>query len=70
MLQDDSLTAHISVITISAKAMPRHIKKGLDTGFFGYLTKPIKVDEYFEALDVALEYADRCSGIAAKVGVA
>ena len=69
MLQDDPLTAHIPVIAISANAMPRDIKKGLDTGFFRYLTKPIKVDEFFEALDVALEYSDSCSIIAHKAGV-
>ena len=38
--------------------MPSDIKRGLATGFFRYLTKPIKVDEFFEVLDETLEYAE------------
>ena len=38
--------------------MPRDIEKGLEAGFFRYLTKPIKVNEFMDALDVALEFAD------------
>jgi len=45
------------VIALSANAMPRDISKGLDAGFFRYLTKPIKVDEFLETLDVALAFA-------------
>jgi DNA-binding response OmpR family regulator len=33
------------------------IKKGLEAGFFRYLTKPINVTEFMAALDVALEHA-------------
>ena len=57
ILRDDPLTAHIPVLAISANAMPRDIKKGMEAGFFRYLTKPIKIDEFMEAVDVALEYA-------------
>ena len=35
------------------------IKKGLEAGFFRYLTKPIKVDEFMDALDMALELAEK-----------
>ena len=42
---------------ISANAMPRDIEKGLEAGFFRYLTKPIKIDEFMQALDLALEVA-------------
>ena len=45
------------VIALSANAMPRDIEKGLEAGFFRYLTKPIKVDEFMDALDVALNFA-------------
>jgi len=38
--------------------MPHDIKKGLDAGFFRYLTKPIKVDEFMHVLDVALEFSE------------
>jgi CheY-like chemotaxis protein len=37
--------------------MPRDIKKGLEAGFFYYLTKPIKVNEFMETIDVAMEFA-------------
>jgi PAS domain S-box-containing protein len=58
LLRSDPATAHIPVIAISANAMPRDIKKGLEAGFFLYLTKPIKVNEFMDALDTALEYAE------------
>jgi DNA-binding response OmpR family regulator len=37
--------------------MPRDIEKGLEAGFFRYLTKPIKINEFMETLDVVLEVA-------------
>jgi len=57
ILAKDPATAHIPVIAISANAMPRDIEKGLAAGFFRYLTKPIKVNEFMETLDVALIFA-------------
>ena len=59
ILHEDPATAHIPVLAISANAMPRDIKKGLETGFFRYLTKPIKINEFMDALDVALEFAEK-----------
>jgi CheY-like chemotaxis protein len=61
ILREDPVTAHIPVIAISANAMPRDIRKGLEAGFFRYLTKPIQVNEFMDALDVALEFAERKS---------
>jgi CheY-like chemotaxis protein len=58
ILRDDPITAHIPVIAISANAMPHDIKKGLEAGFLDYLTKPIKVTEFMDALDIALEFAE------------
>src|ERR1017187_3551210 len=46
ILRDDPATAHIPVVALSANAMPRDIEKGLQAGFFRYLTKPIKVNEF------------------------
>lgn len=69
MLQDDPLTKHIPVIAISANAMPNDIKKGLEAGFFRYLAKPIKVDEFFEALDETLEFADARAAQIREAGV-
>jgi PAS domain S-box-containing protein len=57
ILHDDPATAHIPVMALSANAVPRDIEKGLEAGFFRYLTKPIKVLEFMDALDVALHHA-------------
>jgi PAS domain S-box-containing protein len=57
ILREDSATAHIPVLALSANAMPRDIERGLEAGFFSYLTKPIKVKEFMETLDTALEFA-------------
>jgi CheY-like chemotaxis protein len=45
------------VVALSANAIPRDIEKGLEAGFFRYLTKPIKVNEFMDTLDVALKFA-------------
>ena len=58
ILREDPITAHIPVLAISANAIPSDIKKGLAAGFFRYLTKPIKVNEFMQALDMALEIAE------------
>jgi CheY-like chemotaxis protein len=60
LLRADPATAHIPVVALSANAIPRDIEKGLAAGFFRYLTKPIHVDEFMDALDEAL--------VAAKAG--
>ena len=54
VLAADPVTAHIPVIAISANAMPTDIAKGLAAGFFRYLTKPIRVDQFMETLDEVL----------------
>jgi len=62
ILRDDPATAHIPVVALSANAMPRDIEKGLEAGFFRYLTKPIRVHEFMQTLDVALEFARQVAG--------
>jgi len=57
ILAEDPATARIPVVALSANAMPRDIEKGLAAGFFRYLTKPIKVNEFMDTLDVALKFA-------------
>jgi len=57
ILRADPATAHIPIMAISANVIPSDIKKGLDAGFFRYLTKPIVVNEFMDALSVALEFA-------------
>jgi len=66
ILAEDPLTVHIPVIALSANAIPRDIEKGLKAGFFRYLTKPIKVKEFMETLDAALEYAEAQSARAGR----
>ena len=61
ILRENPATAHIPVLAISANAMPHDIKKGLEAGFLRYLTKPIKVAEFMDALDLALELAKKRS---------
>jgi CheY-like chemotaxis protein len=55
LLSADPATARIPVIALSANAGPRDIANGVKAGFFRYLTKPIKVVEFMETLDVALK---------------
>jgi CheY-like chemotaxis protein len=57
ILQEDEGTRHIPVLALSANAMPRDIERGLAAGFFRYLTKPIRVPEFMDALDSGLALA-------------
>ena len=57
LLHADPATTHIPVMALSANAMPRDVEKGLEAGFFRYLTKPIKIAEFMLALDQGLERA-------------
>jgi len=59
ILREDPVTAHIPVVALSANAMPRDIAKGLQAGFFSYLTKPIQINEFMDVLDTALEHAEK-----------
>jgi len=57
MLRQDPATAHIPVLALSANVIPRDIERGLEAGFFRYLTKPIEIDAFMGAIDVALKFA-------------
>jgi signal transduction histidine kinase/CheY-like chemotaxis protein len=59
ILHASAATAHIPIIALSANAVPRDIEKSLEAGFFNYITKPIKVNEFMHALDVALAASRR-----------
>ena len=59
ILRADPQTAHIPVLAISANAMAHDIRRGLEAGFFRYLTKPIKVNEFMDALDAAVAIAEQ-----------
>jgi PAS domain S-box-containing protein len=53
-LRADLTTAHIPVIALSAQALPADIIKAMEAGFVNYITKPIKLNDFMAALDVAL----------------
>jgi len=58
-LREDPATAHIPIVALSANAMARDIATGLSVGFFRYVTKPIKVKEFMNTLNEALECAEK-----------
>ncbi|MDP3515603.1 MAG: response regulator [Pseudohongiella sp.] len=65
LLQADPATAHIPVIALSANALPHEIESGLEAGFFRYVTKPIRVREFFEGLDEALLFSKQSESTSA-----
>jgi signal transduction histidine kinase/AmiR/NasT family two-component response regulator len=68
ILAADHATAHIPVVALSANAMPRDIEMGLEAGFYRYVTKPIKVDEFMDTLDEAFKLAKTRSARASEKG--
>tara|TARA_R110002074_G_scaffold228259_2_gene399808 strand:- start:3385 stop:6213 length:2829 start_codon:yes stop_codon:yes gene_type:complete len=57
-LRENPVTAHIPIIALSAKAIPKEVELGLQAGFFCYLTKPIKLGEFMKSQIWALKYVD------------
>jgi signal transduction histidine kinase/ActR/RegA family two-component response regulator len=53
-LRRDPATSAIPAIALTANAMPRDIERGLAAGFDRYLTKPIEIDKFNEAIDGVL----------------
>lgn len=53
-LRTDPETAAIPVIALTANAMPRDVERGLAAGFHRYLTKPIDIDKFTEAINSTL----------------
>ncbi len=70
ILREDPLTMHIPIVAVSANAMPHDILKGLEDGFFCYLTKPIKVNEFMNAVDAAVEFSRAAANSATITGAA
>ena len=62
ILLADATTMAIPVIALSANAMPRDIARGTQAGFFRYLTKPVRVPDFFESLNAALKLAEATDG--------
>lgn len=57
VLRDDPATSHIPIIALSANAVPCDIEKALEAGFFNYITKPIMVSQFMDAVNEALARA-------------
>ncbi|MES2740037.1 MAG: PAS domain S-box protein [Pseudomonadota bacterium] len=57
ILRDDTRTAAIPVIALTANAMPSDIEAALAAGFYRYITKPIIIEEFSAAVNNALEFA-------------
>lgn len=57
ILATDPLTRHIPIMALSANAIPRDMARGLEAGFYRYLTKPIKIQPFMAALDDAFAFA-------------
>ena len=51
VLREDPSTKDIPVIALTAAAAERERQRGLQAGFYRYLTKPVKVDELIAALE-------------------
>jgi signal transduction histidine kinase/CheY-like chemotaxis protein len=54
-LRREPETARIPAIAVSANAMPADIERALAAGFARYLTKPIDIGQFNEAIDAVLE---------------
>jgi CheY-like chemotaxis protein len=57
-LRRDPRTSHIPVLALTANAMPRDVEKGLRAGFYRYLTKPINIEEFNDAIASTLAMID------------
>jgi PAS domain S-box-containing protein len=53
-LRADTETEHIPVVIVSADATPARMRELLEAGAAAYVTKPIVIDELFQAIDDAL----------------
>jgi CheY-like chemotaxis protein len=57
-LREAPETNKIPVIALTAAASDRDKQRGMQAGFYRYLTKPVKVDEFVAALESLLVVAD------------
>jgi CheY-like chemotaxis protein len=58
LLRENAETKNIPVVALSANAFPQQIQLGLEAGFFSYLTKPFKIDDFLDTLDSALFFGE------------
>jgi signal transduction histidine kinase/ActR/RegA family two-component response regulator len=62
-LQREPATRDIPVIALTANAMTRDVERGIAAGFFRYLTKPIDIDKFNEAIDLTLAHLRGRKGV-------
>jgi len=48
-------TRHTPVIALTAAAMPRDVRRGVEAGFFRYMTKPLDAKAFLSAVDEAIQ---------------
>ncbi|MEQ9125947.1 MAG: response regulator, partial [Alphaproteobacteria bacterium] len=48
-------TRHTPVIALTAAAMPRDVRRGVEAGFFRYMTKPLDAKAFLQAVDDAIQ---------------
>ncbi|WP_306394760.1 ATP-binding protein [Telluria beijingensis] len=65
-LRADPETTWIPVIALTANAMPRDIERGMAAGFHRYLTKPIDIDKFTEAINSTLAQRPGTGGAAGR----
>ncbi len=58
ILRADPTTAHIPIVAISANAVLADVELAMKAGFFHYLTKPIRINEFMTVLDDALSISN------------
>ena len=56
ILRADPATETTPILALGANAAPEAVVKGLEAGFFQYLTKPLQAGPFMEALAFALEF--------------
>ncbi len=58
VLQNDPITQRIPVVAVSANAMKYDVEKGINAGFYAYLTKPLDVRKLLFVLNSAMAESD------------
>ena len=53
----DPQTACIPIIALSSNAYPRQVEKGLESGFFDYMTKPFMIAELEAVVEAAFAHS-------------
>ena len=56
VLRADPATETTPILALGTNAAPEAVVKGLEAGFFQYLTKPLQAGPFMEALAFALEF--------------